>query len=60
MSEEEEIKTFERIRESISEAQRLMVERKAKLGETIIIADSEGKPIEISGIGIFLGHPSVQ
>lgn len=47
MSEEEEIKTFERIRESISEAQRLMVERKAKLGETIIIADSEGKPIEI-------------
>ncbi len=25
-----------------------MVERKAKLGETIVIADADGKPIEIS------------
>lgn len=47
MSEQEEIKLFDRIRESISAAQRKMVERKAKLGETIVIADSDGKPIEI-------------
>ena len=48
MSEQEEIRLFERIRESISEAQRKMVERKAKLGETIIIADANGSPIEIA------------
>lgn len=48
MSEQEVIKLFDRIRESISNAQRMMVERKAKLGETIVIADADGKPIEIS------------
>lgn len=47
MSEQEEIRLFERIRESISEAQRKMVERKAKLGESVVIADENGKPIEI-------------
>lgn len=48
MSEQEEIRLFDRIIESISDAQRKMVERKAKLGETIIIADANGKPIEIA------------
>lgn len=48
MSEQEEIKLFERIRESISEAQRKMIERKAKLGETVIIADANGMPLEIA------------
>lgn len=48
MSEQEEITLFDRIRESISEAQRKMVERKAKLGESVIIADANGKPIEIA------------
>lgn len=48
MSEQEEIKLFERIRESISEAQRKMTERKAKLGETVIIADANGMPLEIA------------
>ena len=48
MSEQEEIRLFTRIRESISEAQRKMVEKKAKLGETIIIADANGMPKEIS------------
>ncbi len=47
MSEQEKITLFKRIRDNIGEAQRRMVERKAKLGETIIIADSNGKPIEI-------------
>ena len=47
MSEQDEIKLFERIRKSISDAQRKMVERKAKLGETIIIADANGKPLEV-------------
>lgn len=48
MSEQEEIKLFERIRECIADAQRRMVERKAKLGESIIIADKDGNPIKIS------------
>lgn len=47
MSEQEEIKLFDRIRENISATQRKMVERKAMLGETIIIADVDGKPLEI-------------
>ena len=48
MSEKEEIKLFERICESISNAQKKMIERKAKLGESVVIADADGNPIEIS------------
>ena len=48
MSEKEEIKLFERIREGISNAQKKMIERKAKLGESVVIADADGNPIEIS------------
>ena len=48
MSEKEEIKLFERIRESISNAQKKMIERRAKLGESVVIADADGNPIEIS------------
>lgn len=47
MSEQEEITLFDCIRVSISTAQRKMVERKAMLGETVVIADADGKPIEI-------------
>lgn len=48
MSEQEEIRLFERIRENIANAQRKMMIRKAKLGENVIIADDEGNPFEIS------------
>lgn len=48
MSEQEEIKLFDRIRENIANAQRLMLIRKAKLGETVVIADVDGQPVEIS------------
>lgn len=47
MSEKEEMMLFERISEGIKEAQRRLFERKAKLGETIIIADADGQPIEV-------------
>lgn len=47
MSEQEEIILFERISEGIKEAQRRLFEKKAKLGENIIIADADGKPVEI-------------
>ena len=48
MSEQEEIKLYRRIRESISNAQMRMLNKKMKLGETVVIADSNGMPIEIS------------
>jgi hypothetical protein len=48
MSEQEEIKLFERIRENIQQTQRKLYERKAKLGESVIIADSKGQPISVS------------
>ena len=47
MSELEEIMLFDRISEGIKEAQRRLFERKAKLGENVIVADAEGLPIEI-------------
>lgn len=38
---------LKRIHLGIKEAQRRMVERKAKLGESIVIADENGRPIII-------------
>lgn len=48
MSEQEEINLYRRIRESISNAQMKMLNKKMKLGETVVIADNNGMPIEIS------------
>lgn len=48
MSEQEKIDLFNRIGQGIRKAQRKMVERKATLGQTIIIADENGNPVEIS------------
>lgn len=47
MSEQEEINLFKRIRENIQQAQRELFERKAKLGESIVIADENGQPVII-------------
>lgn len=47
MSEQEEIKLFERIRENIQHTQRKLFERKAKLGESVVVADEDGCPITI-------------
>lgn len=47
MSEQEEIKLFERIRENIRRTQRRLYERKAKLGESVVVADAEGRPVII-------------
>lgn len=48
MSEQESIILFSKISEGIREAQRRLFERKAKLGETVITADAQGRPCEIS------------
>lgn len=47
MSEQEEIEMFDRIRENIQQAQRKLFERKAKLGESIVIDDENGQPLII-------------
>ena len=47
MSEQEEIKLFERIRENIQQTQINLFERKAKLGESIVIADENGKHVTV-------------
>ena len=47
MSEQEEIKLFERIRENIQQAQKKLFEHKAKLGESVVIADENGMPITV-------------
>lgn len=49
MSEKERIILSRKIREGILEAQRRLFERKAKLGETVVVADENGMPVTISG-----------
>lgn len=48
MSEQEEIKLADKILQSIRKAQRKMIERKAKLGEQVVIADNNGQPLQIN------------
>lgn len=48
MSEEDK-DPLDKLTGALQEAQRKLYERKAKLGETIIIADDDGMPVEISG-----------
>lgn len=50
MSEQERIKLSEKISAGIRKAQRLMFERKAKLGQAVIVADADGNPKTISAI----------
>ena len=47
MSEEERIELSNRITEGILKAQRALLERKAKLGETVVWADENAMPLII-------------
>lgn len=47
MSEQEKITLYSRLSEAMMRATLKMLERKAKLGEKVVIADSYGNPIEI-------------
>lgn len=49
MSEKERIDLFNRIGKGILQAQRKLFERSAKLGENVVFADKNGKPIHVSG-----------
>lgn len=48
MSEQEEIKLFERIKENIRQTQKTLFERKAKLDEPVVVADNNGEPIAVT------------
>lgn len=48
MSEEDK-DPLDKLTGALQEAQRRLYERKAKLGEPVVIADEEGMPVEISG-----------
>lgn len=43
MSEQEEIKLFEKIRNGILLAQKKLFEKKSKLGESVVVSDETGK-----------------
>lgn len=45
MSDQDKINLSDRITEGIRKAQRELFERKAKLGESIVIADDNGRPV---------------
>lgn len=47
MSEQEKIDLYTRLGDAMKRSTLAMLERKAKLGETVIIADADGNPIEI-------------
>ncbi len=47
MSDQDKIILSDKITEGIRKAQKAMLERKAKLGESVVIADSNGQPITL-------------
>lgn len=48
MSEQEKIKLSDKITEGIRKAQKALFERKAKLGEPVVVADADGQPLTIT------------
>lgn len=48
MSEEEKIALHTDLMNSMKRSTKRMLERKAKLGERVIVADADGLPLEIS------------
>lgn len=48
MPEQEKIDLYIRLKEGMKRATRQMLERKVKLGEPVVVADSDGMPLVIS------------
>lgn len=49
MLEQEKVDLFKRVVENIRQTQRSLFERKAKLGEPVVIADDKGMPLVVLG-----------
>lgn len=48
MSEQEKLNLYARLSETMKRTTQALLERKAKLGETVVIADSDGMPLEVT------------
>ncbi len=48
MSEQEQIAFSEKLNKALKESYYKMIDLKKKLGQTVIIADKNGKPIEVT------------
>lgn len=48
MTEQEKINLYKRLSDAMRRSTQTMLERKAKLGESVVIADSDGNPVTIS------------
>lgn len=48
MSEQEKIDLITSLQRGMAKATRAMLDRKAKLGEPVIVADADGQPVRIS------------
>ncbi len=48
MSEQEQIALSEKLNKALKDSYYKMIDLKKKLGQTVIIADKNGKPIEVS------------
>lgn len=47
MSEQEKINLYQRLSDAMRRSTKAMLERKAKLGENVVIADNNGEPMVI-------------
>lgn len=47
MSEQEEIKLFEKISDGLKQSYEALLRRKAALGQDMVIADADGNPIVV-------------
>lgn len=47
MSEQERIELYNRLGEALRQTTKNLLERKAKLGETVVIADANGQPLVV-------------
>ncbi len=48
MSEQERINLYDKLSEAMKRSTQKMLGVKEKLGETVVIADADGKPIEVT------------
>lgn len=48
MSEQEEIKLFDKISEGLKQSYEALLRRKAALGQDMVIADADGQPIVVA------------
>lgn len=58
MSEQEEIKLFEKISEGLKQSYESLLHRKAALGQDMVIADADGNPIVVPAVDLLAKRES--